>query len=101
MAVFFPSNQAYGPIAFNADMTASAPAPTEMYIYLNAGQYICEAEMRDYGFTNKAGTITDGRAVDALQATTTDADTSTATLELDDDTGSPYKGALRIKFTMA
>jgi hypothetical protein len=102
MAVYFPSNRAFGPFAFNADMTAAAPAPTEMYWYLNCGWYFTEAEMREsYGFFNKSGTAVDGPALDKLQATTTDADTSTATLEKDDDVDSPYKGAYRIKFTMA
>jgi len=102
MTVNFPSNRAFGPIAFNTDMTVAAPAPTEEYIYLNAGWYFCEAEMREiYGHFNKSGTAVDGPGLDALQATTTDADTSSATLEKDDDVDSPYKGAWRIMMTMS
>ena len=101
MAVFFPSNQTFGPLAFNTDMTVAAPAPSEMYLYVNQGWVVTAAEMRNYGFENAAGTLTDGAALDALQATTTDADTSTGVLELDDDAESPYKGALRMKFTMS
>jgi len=102
MAVFFPSNRAFGPLAFNADMTAAAPAPTEQYVYVNIGWCFTEAEMREsYGFFNSAGTAVDGPGLDALQATTTDADTSSATLEKDDDVDSPYKGAARIMMTMS
>ncbi len=102
MAVYFPSNRAFGPLAFNADMTAAAPAPTEMYLYLNAGWYFTEAEMREsYGFVAADGTATDGPALDAIQATTTDPDMSGGALEKDDDVDSPYRGALRIMWSMA
>lgn len=102
MAVYFLKGN-YGPIAFNADMTAAAPAPTEEYWYIERWS-VWMGMQRQFGFNKFAtsgATLTDGPWIDKLQATTTDADTSTATLEEDDDTDSPYKGDLRIKFTMS
>lgn len=105
MAVYFPTNRAFGPWAFNAQIVGvSGASPTEMYYYPTKAGRDTLFE-RNWGFRSSTGTITDGKLLDAFQSITGTTlavfSSSNPVLETDDDEDSPYRGELRLKFTMA
>lgn len=93
----FPSPVLLGPFAFN-----SLTAPTAFYVY---AQGVSEAEMaRLIGYRDKTGALIDGALTNFFQAvgaSNNSIDVTTAVIEIDADTDSPFLGYVRMKLTMA
>lgn len=81
--------------------TNSLTAPTALYIYARG---VSEGEMaQDIGFRDKNGALIDGAFTNFLQgvgASNNAVDLTTAVIEIDADTSSPFLGYVRLKLVV-
>lgn len=97
MAVILISESAACRFAAN-----SLSAPTELYYYYDILDGHAESEAT-IGRRSKTGALVDGEVTNWFQAlgvSNNAVDLNSAVLEEDDDANSPYKGKLRLKFTV-